>query len=80
MDTPPPGLHLCQQKYVSNLLKRDQMEFCSSVATPASFSTKLSSLDDQPFHDQTLFRSIVGALHYLAFTRPDIAYSVDKVS
>lgn len=30
--------------------------------------------------DATLFRSLVGALHYLTFTRPDIAFSVSKVS
>lgn len=30
--------------------------------------------------DATLFRSLVGALHYLTFTRPDIAFSVSKIS
>ncbi|KAI5354358.1 hypothetical protein L3X38_007253 [Prunus dulcis] len=29
--------------------------------------------------DPTLFRSIVGALQYLTFTRPDLAYSVNSV-
>ncbi|PHT42430.1 hypothetical protein CQW23_16455 [Capsicum baccatum] len=52
----------------------------SSVATPASSSSRLSFSDGQPFHDQILFQSIVGALQYLTFTRPDIAYLVNKVS
>ncbi|PHT80795.1 hypothetical protein T459_13810 [Capsicum annuum] len=56
------------------------MDTCSSVATPASSSCRLSSSDGQPFHDQTMFRSIVGALQYLTFTSLDIAYSVNKVS
>jgi histone deacetylase 1/2 len=30
-------------------------------------------------HDATRYRSIVGALPYLTLTRPDIAYSVNKV-
>jgi histone deacetylase 1/2 len=30
-------------------------------------------------HDATRYRSIVGALRYLTLTRPDIAYSVNKV-
>lgn len=29
--------------------------------------------------DATLYRSVVGALQYLQFTRPDISYAVNKV-
>ncbi|KAB2612930.1 hypothetical protein D8674_035246 [Pyrus ussuriensis x Pyrus communis] len=38
------------------------------------------SLDDgQPYNNPTMYRSIVGALQYLTFTRPDIAFSVHQV-
>ena len=50
------------------------------VSTPMASSTNLSAFDGEPFPDHTLFRSTVGALQYLALTRPDIAFSVNKLS
>nr|AAU90288.2 Polyprotein, putative [Solanum demissum] len=71
----PEGLHLSQGKYVTDLLNRVQMGSCGPVSTPASSSSKLSNTGGCPFHDQTLYRSTVGALQYLTFTRHDIADS-----
>ncbi|XP_048426878.1 uncharacterized mitochondrial protein AtMg00810-like [Pyrus x bretschneideri] len=36
--------------------------------------------DGDPYINPTLYRSVVGALQYLTFTRPDIAFSVHQVS
>uniref|UniRef100_A0A3Q7EGE5 Reverse transcriptase Ty1/copia-type domain-containing protein n=1 Tax=Solanum lycopersicum TaxID=4081 RepID=A0A3Q7EGE5_SOLLC len=49
------------------------MGSCGPVSTPTSSSSKLSNTGGCPFHDQTLYRSTVGALQYLMFTRPNIA-------
>jgi len=37
-------------------------------------------LPDHSFSDPTRFRQIVGALQYLTFTRPDICFTVNRVS
>ncbi|XP_069148310.1 secreted RxLR effector protein 161-like [Solanum lycopersicum] len=39
-----------------------------------------STSDSRLFDNPTLYRSIVGGLHYLAVTRPDIQYAVNRVS
>jgi len=30
-------------------------------------------------HDPSMFRSVVGALHYILITRPELSYAVNKV-
>jgi len=51
------------------------------IAAPLSTSEKPSLHEGSLLgpNDATHYRSIVGALHYLTLTRPDIAYSVNKV-
>ncbi|KAF5470623.1 hypothetical protein F2P56_011125 [Juglans regia] len=44
-----------------------------------STSVKLTALDGCSFEDPSLYRSVVGSLQYLAFTRPDISYAVNCV-
>ena len=57
------------------------MTNCKPISTPLSTSGKLSIHEGSPLgsHDATQYRSIVGALQYLTLTRPDIAFSVNKV-
>uniref|UniRef100_A0A2N9EUK2 Reverse transcriptase Ty1/copia-type domain-containing protein n=1 Tax=Fagus sylvatica TaxID=28930 RepID=A0A2N9EUK2_FAGSY len=74
------GVLLSQQRYILDLLTRTKMTDAKPVSTPMASSTTLSAFDGEPFSDQTLFRSTVGALQYLALTRPDIAFSVNKLS
>jgi histone deacetylase 1/2 len=75
------GLLLTQQKYATDLLEKLGMRVCKAAPTPLSVSDPLSLMDGDPLgpDDSTNYRSIVGGLQYLTLTRPDIAFSVNKV-
>jgi len=74
------GLLLSQAKYVSDLLHDLLMQDCNGVSTPMSSSESLMLNDDTPSHDATEYRKVIGKLQYLSFTRPDVSYSVNKLS
>jgi hypothetical protein len=44
-----------------------------------NLTTKLADDSGPPIADAPQFRSIAGALQYLTFTRPDIAYAVQQI-
>ena len=75
----PNGLYLSQSKYISDLLAKTDMLHSKSCPTPCLPYTRLLKDDGKPFNNPALYRSIVGALQYLTFTRPDIAFSVHQV-
>jgi histone deacetylase 1/2 len=75
------GLHLSQQKYITDLLAKTNMTQAKTASTPMSTTDKLSIHLGVPLsaEDATRYRSTVGALQYLTLTRPDISFSVNKV-
>jgi len=56
------------------------MDGAKSCSIPMSTNVALTTTDTEAFDDPTLYRSIVGGLHYLQFTQPDIAFAVHHVS
>ena len=56
------------------------MANAKAIPTPMLTSSKLSTQGDSDFENPTLYRSIVGGLQYATITRPDISFSVHKVS
>ncbi|KAK6151891.1 hypothetical protein DH2020_014526 [Rehmannia glutinosa] len=74
------GIFLSQRKYIQDLLAKAGMKDAKGLTTPMVNSPPLSRYDGQPFVDVSLYRSIVGGLHYVTVTRPEISYSVNKVS
>lgn len=71
---------LSQKKYISDLLVKTKMTECNECATPVVPLPKLSQHEGQVFRDSSLYRSVVGSLQYLTLSRPDIAFSVNKLS
>lgn len=54
------GLHLCQDKYIKDLLHKAKMLDTRSTATPMITSLQLSKDQGAPTVDGTMYRSIVG--------------------
>ncbi|KAM1010062.1 hypothetical protein TB1_044704 [Malus domestica] len=73
------GMFLSQSKYVSDLLLKADMVHSKPCSTPCLPYNRLLKDDGHPFNNPSLYRSIVGALQYLTFTRPDISFSVHQV-
>ncbi|XP_025691904.1 uncharacterized mitochondrial protein AtMg00810-like [Arachis hypogaea] len=76
----PNALLLKQSKYIKELLGRANMRDSKLVPTPMLSSPKLTATPSSPFHNPSLYRSVVGGLQYTTITHPEIAYSVSKVS
>ena len=74
------GLHLNQRKYIVDLLVRTNMLGAKPVNTPMATSPKLTLHSGTRLSDATEYRGVVGSLQYLAFTRPDISFAVNRLS
>lgn len=74
------GLHLRQQKYISDLLQKTNMSTAKQVSTPMSPTPKLSLKSGTFLENPSEYQATIGSLQYLSFTRPDIAYAVNKLS
>ncbi|KAK4349011.1 hypothetical protein RND71_031766 [Anisodus tanguticus] len=72
-------MFLCQRKYAEEIVYSAKMANCKIISTPIDSKSKLSVVDGDPVFDPTFYRRLAGALQYLTFTRPDIAYVVKQV-
>jgi hypothetical protein len=73
------GLLVHQTKYATDLLDKHNMSTCKPCSTPfvppsTSVLTESSFLSD-PFS----YKSLVGALQYLTFTRPNLSFAVNSL-
>uniref|UniRef100_A0A2N9I2X8 Reverse transcriptase Ty1/copia-type domain-containing protein n=1 Tax=Fagus sylvatica TaxID=28930 RepID=A0A2N9I2X8_FAGSY len=75
----PSRLYINQAKYAQDLLKKHNMLDCKPASSPSCPNTRLSLHDGDPLPDPHAYRSMVGALHYLTFTRPDISFAVHQM-
>jgi hypothetical protein len=72
-------LFLTQCQLALDVLKCAGMVDCKLVSTPMDTQIKVSTTFGPPVADPTQFRSLTGALQYLTFTRPNIAYVVQQI-
>ncbi|CAL1400080.1 unnamed protein product [Linum trigynum] len=63
-----------------DILHRFHLTDLKPADTPLAASATLTLHDGSPATDATRFRQVIEALQYLVYTRPDIAYSVNKLS
>lgn len=73
-------IEIKQTTYAKKVLQRAGMSECRAVKYPMEANLQIDSdINGMPV-DSTLYKSLVGGLRYLVYTRPDIAYAVGIVS
>lgn len=77
---PNGGILLRQTKYIIDLLLKVNIASAKPQPTPMASDLKLMKEGTDIYDNPSLYRSVVGALQYVCITRPDIAFSVNKVS
>ncbi|BBG96752.1 transposable element gene [Prunus dulcis] len=73
------GISVTQSKYIKDVFFKANLFEFKPCLTPSHPNHKLLGDDNLPFSDPAHYRSLLGALQYLTFTKPDIAYSVNQV-
>lgn len=74
------GLHLSQTKYIGDILRKANMLDNKGYNTPMNIYDKLHKDKGAAFDKPSLYRSIIGSLQYVLITRPDIAFTINKLS
>ena len=74
------GLVVNQRKYFFDLLKETGMSGCRPVDTSIDSNVKLGDREKDEVVDTLRYQRLVGKLIYLSHTRPDIAFTVSRVS
>jgi hypothetical protein len=73
------GFSVHQTKYATDLLTKFDMTNCKPSSTPYFSLSRLNQTQGTPLPNSTHFHSLVGALQYLTFTRPDLSFTVNQV-
>lgn len=73
------GIFLSQSKYIGDILTKTKMHTANAISTPMLSGAIPSAFQGEIFSDLHLYRNMVGALQYVTITRPEIAYSVNKL-
>ncbi|GKA18456.1 putative ribonuclease H-like domain-containing protein [Tanacetum coccineum] len=69
-------IFISQDKYVGEILKKFGFSSIRTASTPMETNKALTKDEDGKDVDVHLYRSMIGSLMYLTFSRPDIMFSV----
>uniref|UniRef100_A0A2N9GKR4 Integrase catalytic domain-containing protein n=1 Tax=Fagus sylvatica TaxID=28930 RepID=A0A2N9GKR4_FAGSY len=72
------GLLVHQAKYATDLLVKHNMSTCKPCSTPFVPSSTSVLTESSFLSDPLSYRSLVGALQYLTFTRPDLSFALNE--
>jgi len=80
--TPTGPIYISQSTYSRKVLHRFGMEKCNPAKTPFSNSSQLHrKTDDEEPANAQLYSEIIGSIGHLSnYTRPDLAFTVSKLS
>lgn len=70
---------MSRTKYAKDLLHKARMSSYRACSTPYKPHNQILKDNGEPLSDPTMFRSVVGALQYLTFARPDLAYAINTI-
>ncbi|XP_038885981.1 uncharacterized mitochondrial protein AtMg00810-like [Benincasa hispida] len=73
----PDGIFISQGKYARNMLKNFGHEKANPKHTPAPAHVKLAKDSNVANFDESLYRNMIGSLHYLTASRPNMAYAIE---
>lgn len=76
----PDGLVLYQHKYIMDVLDDVGMLSSEEGPMPMTSTTILTTIVNDALNDGTLYRWLIGKLHYFSFTHPNIDFIVTKLS
>ena len=74
------GINLRKRKFILELLSDTSLLASKPANVPMDQSTKFRSSMGEDVLDPSLYRRIIGKLLYLTLTKPDICYSMHKLS
>ena len=72
-------LHLCQVKYIADLLTRVHIIGAKAAKSPCSSSSKLSRYDGESLLDPTEYHHLFVFLQCCTVTRPEISFAVNQL-
>ncbi|XP_050281330.1 uncharacterized mitochondrial protein AtMg00810-like [Quercus robur] len=75
-DYTPAGLFVHQTKYATDLLHKFSMSECKPCKTPCTPNAHLIANDSPLLPNPIVYKSMLGALHYLTLTRPNLSFAV----